>query len=94
MHKRYLVTGRRQYRWHEPGTVFEANLDPDAERRAIERGSIRVLEVVEPSLRSGSYRLPTNGAPVSTKYDPGRSPRSAIREAVDAEFVNESAASG
>jgi len=57
-HKRYLVTGRRQYRWHEPGTVFEANLDPDAERRAIERGSIRVLEVVEPSLRSGSYRLP------------------------------------
>ena len=58
MHKRYLVTGRRQYRWHEPGTVFEANLDPDAERRAIERGSLRVLAVVNPSLEPGSFVLP------------------------------------
>ena len=58
MHKRYLVTGRRQYRWHKPGTTFEANLDPDAERRAIERGSIRVLEVVQTTLKRGSYRLP------------------------------------
>jgi hypothetical protein len=58
MHKRYLVTGRRQYRWHKPGTVFEAILDPDAEMRAIERGSIRVLEVIDPQLETGSYRLP------------------------------------
>ncbi len=57
-HKRYLVTGRRQYRWHKPGTVFEAVLDPDAERRAVERGSIRVLEVVEPGLKDGNYTLP------------------------------------
>lgn len=56
MHKRYLVTGKRQYRWHAPGTVFEARLDPDAERRAIERGSIRVLEVIE--VKVGSYELP------------------------------------
>lgn len=56
MHKRYLVTGKRQYRWHAPGTVFEEKLDPDAERRAIERGSIRVLEEVEVSV--GSYELP------------------------------------
>lgn len=55
---RYLVTGRRQYRWHKPGTVFEATLDPDAERRAIERGSIRILEVVTPKLENGSYTLP------------------------------------
>lgn len=51
-HKRYLVTGKRQYRWHEPGTVFEAQLDPDAERRAIERGSIRVLEEVTVSVEN------------------------------------------
>ena len=60
VHKCYLVTGRRQYRWHQPGTVFEATLDPDAERRAIERGSIQVLEEVTPSLRQGSYRLPND----------------------------------
>jgi hypothetical protein len=54
--KLYLVTGKRKYRWHEPGTTFEARLDPDAERRAIERGSIRVLEEVE--VRVGSFELP------------------------------------
>lgn len=55
-HKRYLVTGKRQYRWHAPGTIFEAQLDPDAERRAIERGSIRVLEEVEVCVEN--YELP------------------------------------
>jgi hypothetical protein len=59
-HKRYLVTGRRKYRWHEPGTVFEAQLDPEAERRAIERGSIRVLTVVHPHLENDTYTLPQN----------------------------------
>lgn len=57
-HKRYLVTGKRQYRWHAPGTTFEAILDPDAEARAIERGSIKVIEVVQPELQNGSYQLP------------------------------------
>ncbi len=57
-HKRYLVTGKRQYRWHKPGATFEAQLDPLAEQRAIERGSIRVLEVVKPGLVNGSYALP------------------------------------
>lgn len=57
-HKKYLVTGRRKYRWHNPGTVFEAILDPLAEQRAIERGSIRVIEVVQPELENGSYALP------------------------------------
>ena len=57
-HKRYLVTGPRQYRWHPSGTEFEATLDPDAERRAIERGSIRVLEIIEPDLKADSYELP------------------------------------
>ncbi len=57
-HKRYLVTGRRQYRWHKPGTTFEAKLDPDAERRAIERGSIRVLAIIRSDVEDGSYQLP------------------------------------
>ncbi len=57
-HKRYLVTGKRQYRWHKPGSTFEAQLDPLAEQRAIERGSIRVLEIVQPDLEYGSYQLP------------------------------------
>ncbi len=58
MHKRYLVTGKRQYRWHKPGTTFEAILDPLAEQRAIERGSIIVLEVIQSELENGSYALP------------------------------------
>ncbi len=57
-HKRYLVTGKRQYRWHKPGATFEAQLDPLAEQRAIERGSIRVLDIVKPGLVHGSYALP------------------------------------
>ena len=58
MHKRYLVTGKRQYRWHEPGSTFEAQLDPEAEQRAVARGAIQVLEVVLPSLQDGSYEFP------------------------------------
>ena len=57
-HKRYLVTSKRQYRWHKPGETFEAQLDPLAEQRAIERGSIIVLAVIEPALQEGSYALP------------------------------------
>lgn len=60
MHKRYLVTGKRQYRWHEPGTIFEAQLDPLAEKRAIDRGAIRVLDVVQPGLQDGSYTIPSD----------------------------------
>ncbi len=62
-HKRYIVTGKRQYRWHKPGATFEAQLDPLAEQRAIERGSIRVLEVVKPGLTIGSYALPEDWPP-------------------------------
>ncbi len=56
--KRYLVTGKRKYRWHDPGTTFEARLDPLAEQRAIERGSIRILAIVQSDLENGSYHLP------------------------------------
>ncbi len=69
--KRYRVIGKRKYRWHEPGTTFEARLDPDAERRAIERGSIRVLGVIQPALQNGSYALPDDW-PQTAVDDPTR----------------------
>jgi hypothetical protein len=55
---RYEVVGSRAYRENAPGTIFEARLERNAERRAIERGSIRLLEVIPDDLTAGSYRLP------------------------------------
>lgn len=55
----YLVTGRRAYRGHFPGAAFEALLEPAAEQRAIERGDIELLERSIPTLRPGSWTLPT-----------------------------------
>lgn len=54
----YRVTGKRRYRGHERGTTFEARLDRNAERRAIDRGDIVFVRRVIPSLEPGSYRLP------------------------------------
>lgn len=54
----YLVTGRRHYRGHEPGTVFEAQLDRAAEWRALERGDIRLIRRVTPAVQPGSYTFP------------------------------------
>jgi hypothetical protein len=66
----YLVTGQRRYRGHEPGTTFEAQLDRNAEARAIRRGDIRLLRLVEPDIPPGAAVLPdgwtaehTNEAP-------------------------------
>lgn len=54
----YQVTGSLRFRDHEPGDVFEANLEPLAEYRALRRRNIRVLEVSQPTLQPGSYTLP------------------------------------
>ena len=54
----YLVTGNRRYRDHEPGTQFEAKLDRQAVRRAIERGDIQLLREVVPEIRAGSFTFP------------------------------------
>lgn len=40
----YKVTGNTAYLGHQPGEEFEADLDEAAERRAKERGSIRVVK--------------------------------------------------
>ena len=49
----YLVTGKRQYRGHDPGTTFEARLEPNAERRAIARGDIRLIREIHPTVPPG-----------------------------------------
>lgn len=54
----YQVVGTRAYRGHQPGEVFESVLDPAAEARAIDRGSIRLLDRLEADLPHGKYRLP------------------------------------
>lgn len=54
----YLVTGKREYRGHVPGSTFEAALDRNAEQRAINRGDIRLLRRFTPDLEPGSYTLP------------------------------------
>jgi hypothetical protein len=55
---RYRVVGTRIYRGHHPGEIFEARIGPNAESRAINRGSIALLERVPDDLRPNSYRLP------------------------------------
>jgi hypothetical protein len=36
----YTVTGNTPFDDHQPGETFEAELDPELEERALERGSI------------------------------------------------------
>ena len=65
----YRVTGRRNYRGHEPGSEFEARLDRNAERRAVIRGDIELLERVTPELRPGSFTFPQGWLPSRTRSD-------------------------
>jgi len=58
VHGRYMVKGSMGYRGHQPGQEFVASLDVNVERRAVDRGSIVLLERVTPQIREGSYRLP------------------------------------
>lgn len=70
-HGLYEVTGRFAYRGHAPGTRFEASLSRPAERRAIARGDIRLVERVTPSIRAGSYKLPDGWAAAVNREAPG-----------------------
>lgn len=58
---RYEVIGKRAYREHQPGCVFEATIEHNAENRAIARGSIRLIRRIPADLEPGSYRLPDMG---------------------------------
>jgi hypothetical protein len=54
----YRVVGRRNYRGHTPGSIFEAALDPSAAQRAIQRGDLKLLKRSTPSIQPGTFRLP------------------------------------
>ncbi len=58
----YEVTARQEYRGHKPGDRFEAQLDRNAEARAMRRGAIKLIHRSVPRLVEGSYRLPNNAA--------------------------------
>jgi len=40
---KYVVSGPVAFDDHAPGEEFEADLDPDLEARALERGSIEIV---------------------------------------------------
>lgn len=44
---RYRVTGTTAYMGHQPGEEFEAELTPDQERRALERGAIEAVKAAK-----------------------------------------------
>ncbi len=54
----YLVTGSKPYHDVPPGNVLHARLDPAAERRAIERGALEILDATPPGIVPGSYQPP------------------------------------
>jgi hypothetical protein len=54
----YEVCGKHEYRGHTPGTRFERRLDKGAEVRAINRGDIKLLRVITPSIQQGTWTLP------------------------------------
>jgi hypothetical protein len=49
---RYQVTAATGYRGHAEGEEFEAELTEDEERRAKERGSIKVVKREEPKTKT------------------------------------------
>lgn len=57
-HGVYEVVGRREYRGHAHGETFVARLDTHAAQRAIQRGDIRLLEMVVPSLDVSKLTVP------------------------------------
>lgn len=73
-HGLFLVTSRRRYRGHEPGTRFETQFDAAIDR-ALQRGDIQLLEEITPALQPGSYRLPADwplGNVADTQQPQGR----------------------
>lgn len=53
----YQVIGKRAYRGHSPGSVFEARIPAGPASRAIGRGDIRLIREVTPELQPG-WQLP------------------------------------
>jgi hypothetical protein len=62
----YQVVGKRDYRGHPQGSEFPARLDPRAERRAIDRGSIVRVGSLTPS--PGKFSWPEGWEPRPVDY--------------------------
>jgi len=60
-HGLWEVSGRRVYRGHKPGELFEASLPQAASARAVQRGDIRLLEEFVPCVPE-DHRLPEGWA--------------------------------
>jgi hypothetical protein len=59
----YEVTQGHTYRGRVAGEQFEARMDRQAERRAMVRGVIRLIDTLEPALVPGSYVFPSGWLP-------------------------------
>ena len=62
----YRVLSRWRYREHELGEIFEANLEPDVERRAIELRVIELVERKETSIADTEFSPPRDWALTQT----------------------------
>lgn len=56
--KKYKVTGIFSFREHHPGQTFVANLDPDSEKRALERGNIEIIFSYDHTIEPSKIRRP------------------------------------
>ena len=54
----YRVVGPLRYLDHDIGEMFETDLDPEQEQRALRAGTIVVVERARTGLRAGSWDLP------------------------------------
>lgn len=62
------VIGRLPFCGYLPGEIFEANLDPAAQARAIQRRNIRVISTAKPTLQPGTVTFPRDwNTPEPTK---------------------------
>jgi hypothetical protein len=67
---RYVVTGTRRYRGHDPGSIFEVRLEPVVEARAVARGHIRVIDRFLP--RPGLHTFPRGWLAADPSANEGR----------------------
>jgi hypothetical protein len=74
----YRVVGKRAYRGHAPGVEFWARLDVNAERRALDRGDIVLLERLIPRVEPDSFVFPDDWLRDDAHSNVHRDPRKRV----------------